>query len=209
MPNRIGACIGPCFQLARCRGAFQPAWVLDRGLKLASIGTISCVEDWLKSLYLSLFERVEVSSFDLPFSGREARRRIVSLRNSWTTHTHPTITNLRSQTSDVICRYGDQGKLSARSPNRYVRSSVQSTFNPCLSLFPASLKKILNLNETVESSEADEAHANGLLAPVAPILDSDGNPIWKVLVFDDLGRDVISSVMRVSDLRSMGVTMHM
>ncbi|KIL96588.1 hypothetical protein FAVG1_01332 [Fusarium avenaceum] len=73
----------------------------------------------------------------------------------------------------------------------------------------ASLKKILNLNETVESSEADEAHANGLLAPVAPILDSDGNPIWKVLVFDDLGRDVISSVMRVSDLRSMGVTMHM
>lgn len=73
----------------------------------------------------------------------------------------------------------------------------------------ASLKKILNLNETIESSEADEAHANGLLAPVAPILDAEGNPIWKVLVFDDLGRDVISSVMRVSDLRSMGVTMHM
>ena len=73
----------------------------------------------------------------------------------------------------------------------------------------ASLKKILNLNETVETSESQEAHANGLLAPVAPILDADGNPIWKVLVFDDLGRDVISSVMRVSDLRSMGVTMHM
>lgn len=44
---------------------------------------------------------------------------------------------------------------------------------------------------------------------MAPILDAEGNPIWKVLVFDDLGRDVISSVMRVSDLRSMGVTMHM
>ncbi|KAK8147265.1 Vesicle trafficking between the ER and Golgi [Beauveria asiatica] len=73
----------------------------------------------------------------------------------------------------------------------------------------ASLKKILNLNETVDSSEGDEVLANGLLAPVAPILDADGNPIWKVLVFDDLGRDVISSVMRVSDLRSMGVTMHM
>ncbi|KJZ73862.1 hypothetical protein HIM_06755 [Hirsutella minnesotensis 3608] len=73
----------------------------------------------------------------------------------------------------------------------------------------ASLKKILNLNEIVESSEADEVQANGLLAPVAPILDADGNPIWKVLVFDDLGRDVISSVMRVSDLRSMGITMHM
>lgn len=75
--------------------------------------------------------------------------------------------------------------------------------------FSASLKKILNLNEIVETSETEEAHANGLHAPVAPILDADGNPIWKVLVFDDLGRDVISSVLRVSDLRSMGVTMHM
>jgi hypothetical protein len=30
-----------------------------------------------------------------------------------------------------------------------------------------------------------------------------------VLVFDDLGRDVISSVLRVSDLRELGITMHM
>jgi hypothetical protein len=37
----------------------------------------------------------------------------------------------------------------------------------------------------------------------------DGEPIWKVLVFDELGRDVISSVLRVSDLRSIGITMHM
>ncbi|PFH60453.1 hypothetical protein XA68_10928 [Ophiocordyceps unilateralis] len=73
----------------------------------------------------------------------------------------------------------------------------------------SSLKKILNLNNTVDSSEGDEAHNNGILAPAGPILDADGNPIWKVLVFDDLGRDVISSVMRVSDLRSMGITMHM
>lgn len=82
-------------------------------------------------------------------------------------------------------------------------------FNRKLIAILASLKKILNLNETIQTSESEEAHANGLLAPVAPILDADGNPIWKVLVFDDLGRDVISSVMRVSDLRSMGVTMHM
>jgi len=72
----------------------------------------------------------------------------------------------------------------------------------------ASLKKILNLNETVETSDKDEAQAHSLLAPVAPVLDSEGNPIWKVLVFDDFGRDVVSSVLRVSDLRTMGVTMH-
>ncbi|KAI1824614.1 sec1 protein [Xylaria intraflava] len=72
----------------------------------------------------------------------------------------------------------------------------------------ASLKKILNLNETISRDENDDPHVNGL-APVGPILNAEGEPIWKVLVFDDLGRDVISSVLRVSDLRSMGVTMHM
>ncbi|KAH9907016.1 sec1 protein [Xylariomycetidae sp. FL2044] len=72
----------------------------------------------------------------------------------------------------------------------------------------ASLKKILNLNEHVELKDDDDPHANAL-APAGPILTANGEPIWKVLVFDDLGRDVISSVLRVSDLRSMGVTMHM
>ncbi|KAI1097911.1 Sec1-like protein [Jackrogersella minutella] len=72
----------------------------------------------------------------------------------------------------------------------------------------ASLKKILNLNEVLDQKDDDDAHANGL-APAGPILTANGEPIWKVLVFDDLGRDVISSVMRVNDLRSMGVTMHM
>ncbi|KAB5554507.1 Sec1-like protein [Coniochaeta sp. 2T2.1] len=73
----------------------------------------------------------------------------------------------------------------------------------------ASIKKILNLNEAVDANDNDEPHANGTLATTAPILTAEGEPIWKVLVFDDLGRDVISSVLRVSDLRSMGITMHM
>ncbi|KAK8024655.1 hypothetical protein PG993_012721 [Apiospora rasikravindrae] len=74
----------------------------------------------------------------------------------------------------------------------------------------ASLRKILNLNEVVQKEEDETtAHANGSLAPTGPILTAEGEPIWKVLIFDDLGRDVISSVLRVSDLRSMGVTMHL
>jgi sec1 family domain-containing protein 1 len=32
---------------------------------------------------------------------------------------------------------------------------------------------------------------------------------WKVLVFDNLGRDVISSTLRVNDLRANGVTIHL
>ncbi|ANB11579.1 Sly1p [Sugiyamaella lignohabitans] len=34
-------------------------------------------------------------------------------------------------------------------------------------------------------------------------------PIWKVLVFDSVGRDIISSVLRVNDLFKNGVTVHM
>jgi hypothetical protein len=71
---------------------------------------------------------------------------------------------------------------------------------------------MLNLNH--ESEESTNGHngqtsSNGLAVPSAPILNSEGEPIWKVLVFDDLGRDVISSVLRVNDLRTWGVTMHM
>lgn len=75
----------------------------------------------------------------------------------------------------------------------------------------ASIEKILNLNQTSEQN-ADEHHdpnANGLLPKSTPILDANGQPIWKVLVFDNLGRDVISSVLRVNDLRSWGVTIHL
>lgn len=44
----------------------------------------------------------------------------------------------------------------------------------------ASLKKILSLNDDVELVENDDAQANGL--PNSQI-------VWKVLVFDDLGRE--------------------
>ncbi|KAL1641049.1 Vesicle trafficking between the ER and Golgi [Diplodia intermedia] len=75
----------------------------------------------------------------------------------------------------------------------------------------ASIEKILNLNQTSEQN-TDEHHdpnANGLLPKSTPILDANGQPIWKVLVFDNLGRDVISSVLRVNDLRGWGVTIHL
>lgn len=76
----------------------------------------------------------------------------------------------------------------------------------------ASIERILNLNNlSEESSEThhDPSAANGLSPKSTPILNSDGEPIWKVLVFDNLGRDVISSVLRVNDLRGWGITIHL
>ncbi|KAI7641932.1 Sec1-like protein, partial [Hortaea werneckii] len=73
---------------------------------------------------------------------------------------------------------------------------------------PTSIKRILNLNHTVEDHDDDQA-SGGLLPQSTPILNDDGEPIWKVLVFDNLGRDVISSVLRVKDLRGWGITIHL
>jgi hypothetical protein len=41
------------------------------------------------------------------------------------------------------------------------------------------------------------------------MLSESNGPVFKVLVYDDMGRDVISSVLRVNDLRQWGVTIHL
>ncbi|OOF94246.1 hypothetical protein ASPCADRAFT_208768 [Aspergillus carbonarius ITEM 5010] len=73
----------------------------------------------------------------------------------------------------------------------------------------ASIHKILNLNHEPQPTEDShhDASAQGLIS--TPVLNEDGDPIWKVLVFDNMGRDVISSVLRVNDLRAWGVTIHL
>lgn len=75
----------------------------------------------------------------------------------------------------------------------------------------ASVEKLLNLNHAVpeEDNLNHESVANGSVTKAVPILDADGEPIWKVLVFDNLGRDIISSIMHVKDLRTWGVTIHL
>ncbi|KAF1931388.1 Sec1-like protein [Didymella exigua CBS 183.55] len=66
----------------------------------------------------------------------------------------------------------------------------------------ASIKRILNLNAPITDVEAQN-DANEVPETAT------GGAIWKVLVFDEMGRDVISSVLRVNDLRASGVTIHL
>ncbi|KXT15177.1 hypothetical protein AC579_3927 [Pseudocercospora musae] len=76
----------------------------------------------------------------------------------------------------------------------------------------ASIERILNLNHAASDSNdsaLDRTAPNALTSKSTPILNADGEPIWKVLVFDKLGQDVISSVLRVNDLRSWGITIHL
>ncbi|KAJ5111519.1 hypothetical protein N7532_002054 [Penicillium argentinense] len=76
----------------------------------------------------------------------------------------------------------------------------------------ASIQKLLNLNHDprpADESTHDPSGHSGLVSQSTPILNEDGDPIWKVLVFDGMGRDVISSVLRVNDLRAWGITIHL
>ncbi|KAK5018394.1 Vesicle trafficking between the ER and Golgi [Cryomyces antarcticus] len=98
------------------------------------------------------------------------------------------------------------------SHHQTLRDRQVGSLPKCSSDGVASIEKILNLNHVPpQSSDAqhDSTAANGLIKPSTPVLNADGEPIWKVLVFDDLGRDVISSVLRVNDLRGWGVTIHL
>ncbi|KAG2229238.1 hypothetical protein INT48_008641 [Thamnidium elegans] len=56
---------------------------------------------------------------------------------------------------------------------------------------------------------ANMLHLN---SPEGPSTSAVGNPeniVWKVLIFDKFGQDIISSIMRVNDLRENGITVHM
>ena len=74
----------------------------------------------------------------------------------------------------------------------------------------ASIEHILTLNrDASEANGADEVSSDPLSSPTKTLINENGEPLWKILVFDDLGRDIISSVLKVNDLRALGVTIHL
>lgn len=64
----------------------------------------------------------------------------------------------------------------------------------CLLVSPlsAALKRMLNLNQPL---------------PRGAVTASE--PVWKVLVYDQYGSDIISPLLSVKELRDMGVTLHL
>lgn len=80
-----------------------------------------------------------------------------------------------------------------------------------LNLNVGSIEKILSLNhDPVENvPSVQETNPNGLISQTTAIFNDNGEPVWKVLVFDKMGMDIISSVLRVNDLRGRGVTIHL
>lgn len=66
-----------------------------------------------------------------------------------------------------------------------------SVLNSCFFFAKEVLKRMLNFDQN-------------------PLANSNLNePSWKVLVYDDLGQDIISPLLTVKELRDLGVTAHL
>ncbi|KAI8917589.1 Sec1-like protein [Powellomyces hirtus] len=77
-----------------------------------------------------------------------------------------------------------------------------------------ALFTMFSLNAVDADGTISSPHASGPAAattattgPVTPLGITD--PVWKVLIYDKFGQDVISPLVKVNDLREMGVTVHM
>jgi sec1 family domain-containing protein 1 len=67
-----------------------------------------------------------------------------------------------------------------------------------------ALLSMLNLNTPVEPSVSTAGKgASGLKVP-----PPTGPPVWKILVLDQETKDILATVLRVQDLRDIGVTLH-
>jgi hypothetical protein len=66
---------------------------------------------------------------------------------------------------------------------------------------------MLNLNTPVEPS-ASTVSASGKAASGLKVPAPSGPPVWKILVLDQETKDILATVLRVQDLREIGVTLH-
>jgi sec1 family domain-containing protein 1 len=66
---------------------------------------------------------------------------------------------------------------------------------------------MLNLNKPIEPSPSTVSSSGK--APSALKVPAAANlPIWKILVLDQETKDILATVLRVQDLRDIGVTLH-
>jgi sec1 family domain-containing protein 1 len=73
-----------------------------------------------------------------------------------------------------------------------------------------ALLTLLNLNvpPTAAPNPITNPGATKGGAGLASAGTSSGPPVWKVLVLDQRTQDVLATVLRVQDLRDVGVTLH-
>ncbi|KAJ6547364.1 Sly1 vesicle trafficking sec1-like protein [Mycena capillaripes] len=83
-------------------------------------------------------------------------------------------------------------------------SNIRATVTPTLQQSQTeALLSLLNLNASAEVPPPSGKTGSGFKTP-----QPTGPPVWKVLVLDQQTKDVLATVLRVQDLRDVGVTLH-
>lgn len=75
-----------------------------------------------------------------------------------------------------------------------------------------ALLTILNLNQPPPLAAGSSTGPFPAPRPGTPSsgFDESSQPlVWKVLILDDLSKDILATSLRVQDLREQGVTLHM
>jgi hypothetical protein len=71
-----------------------------------------------------------------------------------------------------------------------------------------ALFTLLNLNQPLPASSSSTSFPGA--APPTAFEDGQQAPlVWKVLILDELSKDILATSLRVQDLRDQGVTLHM
>ncbi|KAI8990547.1 Sec1-like protein [Trametes punicea] len=70
-----------------------------------------------------------------------------------------------------------------------------------------ALLTLLNLNNPVEPN-INPVQTSGKGTASLKVIAPSGPPVWKILVLDQHTKDVLATVLRVQDLRDVGVTLH-
>ncbi|PVU94944.1 hypothetical protein BB561_002148 [Smittium simulii] len=75
----------------------------------------------------------------------------------------------------------------------------------------SSVVQALNLNSSnKENSYEQKSYQNYLNSSYNNTAeDSEDETTWKILIFDEYCRDIVSTLLKVSDLRENGITVHM
>jgi hypothetical protein len=68
---------------------------------------------------------------------------------------------------------------------------------------------MLNLNSKDETSKSSDTTSIGDTSNLTLVGGATNDPVWKVLIYDQVGKDIISPLMKVNELRENGITVHM
>lgn len=72
-----------------------------------------------------------------------------------------------------------------------------------------AILQLLNLNSLSDASpDGSSALTTSKSGSKLNIPAASGPPVWKILVLDQRTKDVLATVLRVQDLRDVGITLH-